>query len=58
MCTGIDIVTSELPVALTADRRLADRIYKRGTLEEVQFHWWQTPTLIPVLYDGKVQLMP
>jgi hypothetical protein len=58
MCTGIAIAVSELPVDLVSDWRVKNRIYQRGQLEEVQFHWWQMPTLIPVQLDGQLQLMP
>jgi hypothetical protein len=58
MCTGIAIAVSELPVAFSSDRRLADRIYQRETRAEVQFHWWQQPALMPVQWNGGMHLLP
>lgn len=56
MCTGIALAVSEIPAALAG--RLADRVYKRESREEYQFHWWQAPALIPVQWNGKLHLMP
>ena len=58
MCTGIALATSELPTPLAADPRLVNRIYTREGREEVQFHWWQSPTLLPVQWEGQLHLLP
>jgi hypothetical protein len=57
MCTGIAISIGEFPASLAADVRLADRLYKRETREEYQFHWWQSPSVLPVQWNGRVQLI-
>lgn len=58
MCTGIALAFGELPVVLSADARLASRLYQREGRDEVQFHWWQQPPLLPVQWDGALHLMP
>ena len=55
MCTAIALTVSELPIELRL--RLAERIYSRDGREEYQFHWWQTPTILPVQRDGKLELL-
>jgi hypothetical protein len=56
MCNAIAITPSELPAELV--RRLADRVHTREGREEIQFHWWQTPTILPVRREGKLELVP
>jgi hypothetical protein len=58
MCTGIALALSELPAGCAADPRLAGRVYNREGREEIQFHWWQTPTLLPVRWEGQLHLLP
>ena len=48
MCTGIALPLCELPTALLEDPALTPRIYDRSGHQEVQFHWWQSPTFLPV----------
>jgi hypothetical protein len=55
MCTAIAIVASELPLALR--RGLTDRVYVREGREEVQFHWWKEPALLPVQWGGNLRLV-
>lgn len=57
MCTGLAIAVTELPLSIRDDKRLTDRVYKRTEREEVQFHWWQNPTLIPVQWNGHLHLV-
>ncbi|MDB5308840.1 MAG: hypothetical protein JWO38_3042 [Gemmataceae bacterium] len=58
MCTGIALASSELPVELTRLHRLTERVYDREGREEVQFHWWQVPTVLPVRRNGRLQILP
>src|SRR5437762_14313788 len=58
MCTGIALAVTELPATIVADPRLADRAYEREKRPEIQFHWWQAPTLLPVLWEGRFHLIP
>src|SRR6476646_11112081 len=55
MCNAIALTPSELPADLV--RRLADRMHNREGRDEIQFHWWQTPTILPVRRDGKLELI-
>ena len=55
MCTGIALVASELPATLIAG--LKDRVYLREGHEELQFHWWQAPTLLPVRWEGSLRMV-
>jgi len=59
MCAGIALAVSELPVELVRRHRLAERVYARAEgREEFRFLWWQVPTLLPVLRDGALELLP
>ena len=58
MCTAIAIARSELPIELVARHRLAERVHVRAGVEEFQFHWWQVPTILPVRWDGKLDVVP
>jgi hypothetical protein len=58
MCTAIALSPSELPVALIQRHRLTERIHVRERREEIQFHWWQTPTILPVRRDGRLEILP
>ena len=57
MCVAIAITTSELPVTLVAQHRLAERVYEREGRQEYQFHWWQTPAILPVRREGKLEIV-
>ncbi len=58
MCTGIAIAVSELPVELARRHRLAERVYARAGQDEFRFLWLQTPTVLPVLWDGRLEILP
>jgi hypothetical protein len=58
MCTGIAISTSELPNDLACHEQVAHRRYTREAGEEFQFHWWHTPAILPVRWDGRLRLLP
>jgi hypothetical protein len=57
MCTAISLSVSELPVELVRRHRLTERIYNREGREEFRFHWYQVPTLLPVLLDGRIEIL-
>jgi hypothetical protein len=57
MCTAIAIIGSELPIELVERNRLTARIHSREGREEIQFHWWQVPTMLPVRWDGKLEML-
>jgi hypothetical protein len=57
MCTAIAISISELPVELVHRHRLAGRVYLREKLKEFRFHWWETPTILPVRRDGRLEIL-
>jgi hypothetical protein len=58
MCTAIAISISELPVELARQHRLTDRVYLREGREEFQLHWWETPTILPVRREGRLEMLP
>jgi hypothetical protein len=58
MCTAIALPASELPVDLVRRHRLTERAYVREGREEFQFHWWQVPTVLPVRWEGQLELLP
>ena len=37
---------------------MSERMYIREGREEFQFHWWQTPTVLPVRRDGRLEILP
>ena len=53
MCTGIALSRQEVPARLAG--QIATHLYVRASREEYQFHWWQTPTLLPVHWNGGLQ---
>jgi hypothetical protein len=55
MCTGIAITLSEVPAPLVEE--MPERLYTRAGKQELQFHWWKTPTVLPVRWDGSLQLL-
>ncbi len=58
MCTAIALTASELPLDLVNRHRLAERLHTREERKEFQFHWWQTPTFLPVRWDGRLEILP
>src|SRR5690349_17337183 len=58
MCTAIALSTTELPLALMRQNRLTERIHSREGHEEFQFHWYATPTVLPVWFDGTLEVLP
>ncbi len=58
MCTGIAIAVSEMPVELARRHRLSERVYARAGQDEFRFLWLQTPTVLPVLWDGRLEILP
>jgi hypothetical protein len=58
MCTAIALAVSDLPVELAQRHRLAARLHVREGHEEFQFHWWQTPTYLPVRWEGRLEILP
>jgi len=57
MCMGIALPLYDLPVTLHAVPEVVSRIHRRGEFDEVQFHWWNVPTSLPVRWFGRVQLL-
>lgn len=57
MCVAIALTTSELPTAIAERHRLAERVYQRAGREEYQFHWWQSPTILPVRREGRLEII-
>jgi hypothetical protein len=55
MCTGIAVALSEVPIAF-ADG-LTNRIHDREGCRELRFHFWETPALLPVRWDGGLRLL-
>jgi hypothetical protein len=57
MCTGIALAISELPTLLIGANGLVDRVYDREGRPEFQFHWWQSPTILPVRRNGRMEIL-
>lgn len=55
MCTAVALPASELPDALLG--MLAARIHTRGSEKEVRFDWRSVPALLPVWWEGKIQIL-
>jgi hypothetical protein len=57
MCTAIALALSELPVELVESHDLSARVHDRGGEREVRFYWQAVPTLLPVWWDGRLQIV-
>ena len=55
--TGIALPLYDLPAAILDTPDVRTRIHIREGREEVQFHWWQTPAVLPVRFCGGVRLV-
>ena len=58
MCTGIALAVTELPHDVVSDPRLANRLYDRDGRQEMRFLWWQSPPILPVQWNGQLQVLP
>jgi hypothetical protein len=57
MCTAIALASSELPLSLIEEHGLDERVHDRGGEKEVRFYWVANPTLLPVWWDGRLQIV-
>ena len=57
MCVGVALTYSELPLALMEEHELDRRVHDRGAEKEVRFYWAATPTLLPVWWNGRFQIV-
>ncbi|AWM35930.1 hypothetical protein GobsT_63360 [Gemmata obscuriglobus] len=57
MCVAIALALSELPTTLVEGHGLTDRVHKRGGEPEVRFYYRATPTLLPVWWNGRLQVV-
>ena len=55
MCTTIALPASELSDELVAS--VPERLHTRGTEREVRFDWRCVPALLPVWWEGRLQLL-
>jgi hypothetical protein len=57
--TGFALLHSEVPSEILPGLIAANpkRVYQREGKEELQFHWWQDPRQLPVLWDGEFRLL-
>ena len=55
--TGIALPLYDLPAGLLKHPVVAGRVHRRGDQEEVQFHWWHDPHVLPVRLCGQVRLL-
>lgn len=53
--TGLALALSEVPDRIIEEH--PERVYEREGKQELQFHWWQTPTVIPVRWNGRLQTL-
>lgn len=56
MCTGVAIAFSEAPASFAETH--IKRVHEREGTWELQFHWWESPTVLPVQYEGELRLLP
>jgi hypothetical protein len=55
VCTAVALPVSELPERVVNE--LADRVHDRGGEREVRFDWRSRPALLPVWWEGKLQVL-
>lgn len=48
---------SEMPLTVIDAEGLGERVHDRGGEREVRFHWYSTPTLLPVIWDGRLRVV-
>ena len=57
MCTAIALPVSDLPVELMEEYGLSARVHDRGGEKEVRFDWRSVPAVLPVWWDGRLQVV-
>jgi hypothetical protein len=57
VCSAIALAASELPLTLLEQHGLEDRVHDRGGEREVRFYWQASPTVLPVWWDGRLQVV-
>jgi hypothetical protein len=55
MCSAIALPASDLPVELVEE--LSGRVHDRGGDREVRFDWRSVPALLPVWWNGRLQVV-
>ena len=55
MCVAVALPASELPDDLLAG--LPSRVHTRGGEQEVRFYWRAVPALLPVWWNGRLQVV-
>lgn len=55
MCTAVALPASELPDELV--ETLAARVHTRGAEKEVRFDWRFVPAMLPVWWEGRLQIL-
>jgi hypothetical protein len=56
MCTAIALIANEFPLSLN-ETGLEGRMHNRGGESEVRFHWEASPTVLPVWWNGRLQVV-
>ena len=57
MCVAIALALSELPLALIDEHGLDARVHERGGEKEARFYWRARPSLLPVWWNGRLQVL-
>jgi hypothetical protein len=55
VCTAVALPVSELPEVVVST--LIDRVHDRGGEREVRFDWRNRPALLPVWWEGRLQVL-
>jgi hypothetical protein len=57
MCVAISLSLSELPIELIEQAGLSTRVHDRGGEKEVRFYWRAVPALLPLWWNGQLQVV-
>lgn len=57
MCSAVALGASEIPLATVERYGLGDRVHDRGREQEVRFDWRSSPALLPVWWNGRLQVV-
>ncbi len=57
MCLGVSLMDTHLPTVLIARHGLARRLCRRGDRPEYQFLYWDWRPRLPVIRDGRLQVV-